>query len=113
MKGAALKITAANPEAVIMIGSYRPVVKTIELVRRELDPVFMTVSFVGSNALANELGPGGAGVYVTQVVPLPYDENIPLVARYHSALSGYDPQAKTRVRFVGRLSGRTPGRRRP
>ena len=59
VKGAALKITAANPEAVIMIGSYKPVVKTIELVRRELDPVFMTVSFVGSNALANELGPTG------------------------------------------------------
>ncbi len=107
VKGAALKITAANPEAVIMIGSYRPVVKTIELVRRELDPVFMTVSFVGSNALANELGPGGAGVYVTQVVPLPYDENIPLVARYHSALSGYDPQAKPGfVSLEGYLAGR-------
>ena len=107
VKGAALKITAANPEAVIMIGSYKPVVKTIELVRRELDPVFMTVSFVGSNALANELGPDGAGVYVTQVVPLPDDENIPVVARYHSALSEYDPQAEPGfVSLEGYLAGR-------
>ncbi|MYK40052.1 MAG: ABC transporter substrate-binding protein [Gemmatimonadetes bacterium] len=107
VKGAALKITAANPEAVIMIGSYMPVVKTVELVRRELDPVFMTVSFVGSNALANELGPAGAGVYVTQVVPPPDDENIPVVARYHSALSEYDPQAEPGfVSLEGYLAGR-------
>ncbi len=77
VKGAALEITAANPEAVILIGSYKPVVKTIELVRRELDPVFMTVSFVGSNALAKELGPDGAGVYVTQVVPPPMTKTSP------------------------------------
>ena len=107
VKGAALKITAAKPEAVIMIGSYKPVVKTIELVRRELDPVFMTVSFVGSNALANELGPAGAGVYVTQVVPLPDDENIPVVARYHRALSEYDPRAEPGfVSLEGYLAGR-------
>ena len=107
VKGAALKITAANPEAVILIGSYKPVVKTIELVRRDLDPVFMTVSFVGSNAFANELGPDGAGVYVTQVVPHPDDENIPLVARYHSALSEYDPQAEPGfVSLEGYLAGR-------
>ena len=107
MKGAALKITAANPEAVILIGSHKPVVKTIELVRRDLDPIFMTVSFVGSNAFATELGPGGAGIYVTQVVPLPDDENIPVVARYRNALSEYDPQAEPGfVSLEGYLAGR-------
>ncbi len=107
VKGAALEITAANPEAVIMIGAYEPVVKTIELVRRELAPIFLTVSFVGSNALANELGPDGAGVYVTQVVPLPDDASIPVVARYHRALSEYDPQAQPGfVSLEGYLAGR-------
>ena len=107
VRGAALKITAADPEAVILIGSYMPVVKTIELVRRELDPVFMTVSFVGSNALANELGPDGAGVYVTQVVPLPHDADIPVVARYHGALFEYDPRAEPGfVSLEGYLAGR-------
>ena len=91
----------------ILIGSYLPVVKTMELVRRELDPVFMTVSFVGSNALAKELGPDGAGVYVTQVVPPPDDESIPVVARYHRALSGYDPRAEPGfVSLEGYLAGR-------
>ena len=107
VRGAVFKITAANPEAVILIGAYKPVVKTIELVRRELNPVFMTVSFAGSNALANELGPEGAGVYVTQVVPLPYDENVPVVARYQNALSGFDPQAEAGfVSLEGYLAGR-------
>ena len=107
VKGAALEITAADPEAVILIGSYRPVVKAIELVRRELDPVLMTVSFVGSNALAKELGPHGAGVYVTQVVPPPDDGEIPVVARYHRALSQYDPRAEPGfVSLEGYLAGR-------
>ncbi len=107
VKGAALRITAANPEAVIMIGAYAPVVRTIELVRREMDPVFMAVSFVGSNALADALGEDGAGVYVTQVVPLPQDGSIPVVARYHGALSGYEPQAEPGfVSLEGYMAGR-------
>lgn len=107
VKGAALRITAANPEAVIMIGAYAPVVRTIELVRREMDPVFMAVSFVGSNALADALGEDGAGVYVTQVVPLPQDGSIPAVARYHSALSGYEPRAEPGfVSLEGYMAGR-------
>ena len=107
VKGAALRITAAKPEAVIMIGSYAPVVRTIELVRREMDPVFMAVSFVGSNALADALGEDGAGVYVTQVDPLPQDGSIPVVARYHHALSEYEPQAQPGfVSLEGYMAGR-------
>jgi ABC-type branched-subunit amino acid transport system substrate-binding protein len=107
VKGAALRITASKPEAVIMIGSYAPVVRTIELVRREIDPVFLAVSFVGSNALANALGEDGAGVYVTQVVPLPQDGNIPVVARYHRALSEYESQAEPGfVSLEGYMAGR-------
>ena len=68
VKRAAFDIVEADPEAVIMIGAYSPVARTIQLTRQDIDPVFMTVSFVGSNALAQELGPEGAGVYVTQVV---------------------------------------------
>ena len=90
-----------------MIGSYAPVVRTIVLVRREMDPVFMAVSFVGSNALADALGEDGAGVYVTQVVPLPQDCSIPVVARYHRALSEYEPEAEPGfVSFEGYVAWR-------
>ena len=107
VKAAALNIVNANPEAVIMIGAYAPVAKTIALLREDIDPVFMTVSFVGSNALAEELGPEGAGVYVTQVVPLPEDTSIPAVAAYHAALKAFNPEAAPGfVSLEGYLAGR-------
>ena len=65
VKSAVTSIMAAEPEAVIMVGSYAPVARTVELARREVDPVLMAVSFVGSRALAQELGAEGEGVYVT------------------------------------------------
>ncbi len=107
VKGAVLRITDADPEAVIMIGAYEPVAKAIELIRRDVDPVFMAVSFVGSYALADELGDDVEGVYVTQVVPPPDDATVPLVARYSAARSDYDPSARPGfVSLEGYLAGR-------
>lgn len=107
VKAATLRIADADPEAVIMIGAYAPVSRAIELLRRDVDPIFMTVSFVGSHALASELGDDVEGVYVTQVVPLPDDGDIPLVARYHAALSEFDTDAEPGfVSLEGYLAGR-------
>ena len=108
VKLALLDITAANPEALIMIGAYTPVAEMITLARRNDDDiVFATVSFVGSKALAEELGSDGTGVYVTQVVPLPEDDSVPVVAAYHDALNAYNPQAEPGfVSLEGYLSGR-------
>ena len=104
---AAASIVAANPEAVVMIGTQEAVATTIKLVRREIDPVFMTVSFVGGNALAKTLGDDGEGVYVTRVVPFPGDPSIPVVARYHAALALYNPEAEPGyVSLEGYLAGR-------
>ena len=109
VKTAAFQIAEAEPEAVIIIGSYAPAAAAIELLRSELDPdpVFMAVSFVGSEALADELGRGGAGVYVTQVVPLPDDESSTVVSNYRAALSAFDPGAEPGfVSLEGYLAGR-------
>ena len=107
VKAATLRIAEADPEAVIMIGAYAPVARAIKLLRRDVDPIFMTVSFVGSNALAKELAEETERVYVTQVVPLPDDDTIPVVARYHAALSNYDVDAEPGfVSLEGYLAGR-------
>ena len=72
-----------------------------------ISPIFMAVSFVGSNALAAELGAEGAGVYVTQVVPAPEEDSIPVVASYQAALKAYDPGATPGfVSLEGYLAGR-------
>ncbi|WP_419943781.1 ABC transporter substrate-binding protein [Candidatus Poriferisodalis sp.] len=107
VKSAVFHIAAAQPEAVIFIGAYQPVAKAIQLLRTDVDPVFMAVSFVGSNALAQELGDDAPGVYVTQVVPIPDDADTPVVADYRSALSEIDPDAAPGfVSLEGYLAGR-------
>ena len=108
VKTALLDLRLGDPEAVIMIGAYEPVARLISWARHtDMDPVFMTVSFVGSNALAQELGPDGAGVLVTQVVPFPEDDSLPVVHAYREALAAHDPKAEPGfVSLEGYLAGR-------
>ncbi|WP_052763906.1 ABC transporter substrate-binding protein [Microvirga massiliensis] len=95
VKTALLAIRKARPQAVGMVGTYTACAEFIKLARRiGLDAVFVNISFVGSNALAKELGTEGHGVVVSQVVPFPEDTSIPLVARYQKALKAADQEAE-------------------
>jgi branched-chain amino acid transport system substrate-binding protein len=95
VKQALLEIRKGNPEAVILVGPYKPCAEFIKLARQvKMDAQFINISFVGSNALAKELGAAGSGVVVTQVVPFPEDASMPLVAGYQAALKAADPNAK-------------------
>ena len=63
--------------------------------------------FVGSSALARELGESGDGVIISQVVPAPWDRSIPLVKRYHQALLAISPAAEPDfVSLEGYIVGR-------
>jgi branched-chain amino acid transport system substrate-binding protein len=108
VKGALLAIKKGEPEAVIMIGAYKPSAEFIKLARQiKLDATFVNISFVGSNALARALGPAGAGVVVTQVVPFPQDTSIALVGRYQTALKALKPEAQPDfVSLEGYMVGR-------
>lgn len=82
-------------KAVIMVSTYKAAVRFIQRVREaSIEPVFLNVSFVGSNDLAEglkELGPSYAdGVIVTQVVPH-YESEATGVIRYREALKRYHP----------------------
>ncbi|MCE2469818.1 MAG: ABC transporter substrate-binding protein [Dehalococcoidia bacterium] len=108
VKTGILDLREGSPDAVIVIGAYRPVAALVAWSRYTgWDPIFMTVSFVGSNALVDELGADGAGVYVTQVVPFPTDASVPVVAAYHEALAAYAPDVSPGfVSLEGYLAGR-------
>ena len=94
VKDALLTIREAEPEAVVMVGAYKPIGEFIKLSRSyEFTPEFVTISFVGSKALADELWPGGEGVIISQVVPFPWDTSVPIVAQYQEALKANDPEA--------------------
>ena len=108
IKSALLTIERAKPEAIILIGPYKPCAEFIKLAHKlKVDALFVNISFVGSDALAKELGADGAGVIVTQVVPFPQDTNLPVVARYQAALKTIDSNAKPGfVSLEGYLAGR-------
>ena len=108
VRTALLDLQRGDPEAVVLVGAYQPVASLISWATRlGEDWTFVTISFVGSNALADELGPAGDGVFVTQVVPFPTDDSLPIVASYLSALSAHDPEAVAGfVSLEGYIAGR-------
>ncbi|HWP14588.1 MAG TPA: ABC transporter substrate-binding protein, partial [Xanthobacteraceae bacterium] len=106
VKTGVLSLKQAAPEAVVIVGAYKPVAEFIKLSKKVgLNPVFVNISFVGANALARELGPEGKGVIVSQVVPFPADASLPVVADYHKAIkaAGGEPEF---VSLEGYLAGR-------
>ena len=108
VKGALLSIKKGDPEAVIMIGAYQPSAEFIKLARLvKLNATFVNISFVGTDALAKEVGPAGAGVVVTEVVPFPGDPSIGIVGKYQAALLASKPDAKPNfVSLEGYIVGR-------
>ncbi|MEC9367967.1 MAG: ABC transporter substrate-binding protein [Pseudomonadota bacterium] len=108
VKTALINIRKSNPDAVVMVGAYRPIATFIKVARSiEFNPVFVNISFVGSKALAKELGSAGEGVIISQVVPFPWDTSIPLVRRYQAALKALDPKAEPDfVSLEGYMVGR-------
>jgi len=108
VKTALLAIKKAEPHAVIMISPYKPAAEFIKLAKQiKLDVTFVNISFVGSDALAKELGPVGAGVAITQVVPFPKDAAVPVVGRYQASLKASAPDAQPGfVSLEGYLVGR-------
>ncbi len=108
VKTALLDIRKAEPDAVVMVGAYKPVAEFIRLSHQlKFTPTFVNISFVGSEALAAELGKDGTGVIISQVVPFPWDTRLPVVAAYQAALKAEDGTAKPSfVSLEGYLAGR-------
>jgi branched-chain amino acid transport system substrate-binding protein len=78
---------AAKPDAVIQVSAYKSCAALIREMRKAGSATqFYNVSFVGSRALANELGSAGVGVVVSQVVPLPWSGTQPIVREYQAAM---------------------------
>jgi len=67
-------IVAARPNAVVQVGAYKACAAFIrEAHKAGYGGTFINLSFVGTQALADELGKEAAGVMVTQVMPSPYN----------------------------------------
>jgi branched-chain amino acid transport system substrate-binding protein len=89
------QVRGTGPEAVILVGPYAPVA---EIVKRShgagWKPLYLTVSFVGTEAFIDAAGADAEGTVITQVVP-PYKSiELPGVVRYLDALKKYFPGNK-------------------
>jgi ABC-type branched-subunit amino acid transport system substrate-binding protein len=92
-------IMKEKPEVVVMVGTYGACAKfIIEGKKKGFKPIYMNVSFVGPDKLAELLGSQGDGVVVTQVVP-PVGSDYSAVKEYRSSLDKYSPESKPN--FVG------------
>ncbi|WP_454723209.1 MULTISPECIES: ABC transporter substrate-binding protein [Cupriavidus] len=73
----------ATPDAVVMISAYRTAGAFVkEALRRGYNGQFYNVSFVGTQALAREVGAKGSGVIISQVMPNPGNATLPVVREY-------------------------------
>ena len=85
---AAVKALAPKqPDAIIMISAYKSIAAFVRLAKKAgYTGQFYNVSFVGSRALANELGAEGHGVAISQVVPFPFSADTPVTREYQRAM---------------------------
>ena len=80
-------ILAGRPEAIVQIGAYKACATFIRLARQKgYAGNFYNVSFVGTQALLDELGASARGVVVSQVMPFPYSPVTPIASEYLAAV---------------------------
>ena len=80
-------LVAAQPDAIVQVGAYKACAAFIRAARAAgFGGTFFNVSFVGTQALADELGKDAAGVVVSQVMPSPYSAARPLTREFLEAV---------------------------
>jgi len=86
-------VRAGGANAVTIVGPYAPVAEVVKRSRAKgWDPLFQTVSFVGTDAFIKAGGKEVEGTVITQVVP-PYDRtDLPAVAHYNRNMKTYFPR---------------------
>ena len=91
---AAIKeIVPKQPDAVVQISAYKSCAAFIRDARKAgFGGQFFNVSFVGTQALADELGKDGRGILVSQVMPFPFSTTTAISREYLEAVrkSGVD-----------------------
>ena len=80
-------IVASQPEAVVQISAYKSCAAFIRAARQAgYGGTFFNVSFVGTQALADELGREGRGIMVSQVMPFPFSTTTAISREYLDAV---------------------------
>jgi len=80
-------IVPQQPDAVVQISAYKSCAAFIRAARKAgYGGTFFNVSFVGTQALADELGREGLGIMVSQVMPFPFSTTSAISREYLDAV---------------------------
>ena len=92
---AVTKILPNRPEAVVQISAYKSCAAFVRAARKAgYGGQFYNVSFVGTQALADELGPDARGVVVSQVMPYPFAPLTALTNEFLAAAAAASPKVQ-------------------
>ena len=82
-------IAKAKPQAVVMVTLYKPTAAFVKAMKKaNQSPMFMTLSPVGTEQLVAELGPEARGIGISQVMPYPWNDIVPMVRDYQKLVGG-------------------------
>jgi ABC-type branched-subunit amino acid transport system substrate-binding protein len=85
-------IAKATPQAVVMVTLFKPSAAMVKALRKaNQSPMFMTLSPVGADQLTQELGNDARGIGISQVMPYPWNDIIPIVKEYQQLVGKQTP----------------------
>ena len=95
IKHALQEINTASPEAIILVGAYKPSARFIMQWRKHYgtDTLFAPISFVNANALISELRGHGEHIYFSLTVPSYDDDTLKIAKTYKRLLARYYPDS--------------------
>ncbi len=96
IRQALTSVGGAKPEAILLVGSYKPVAHFIKKYR-ELEgenTLFCNLSFVNADALVSELDFKTKNIIFSQTVPYYNNRSIPVVVEYQNLMQQYAPDVK-------------------
>jgi ABC-type branched-subunit amino acid transport system substrate-binding protein len=82
-------ISKNTPQAVIMVTLSKPTTAFVKAMKKSgQNPMLMTLSPVGAEQLVQDLGAEARGIGISQVVPYPWNDTIPVVRDYQKLVGG-------------------------
>jgi len=107
VKAGLAALVEAKPDAVVMVGPYAPLTAFIKEARAAgLKSQLATVSFVGTDNLVAEVGSAGDGVVISQVVPFPDDNDLPIQRECREAVGAKGGEKLGFVNFEGCITAK-------
>jgi branched-chain amino acid transport system substrate-binding protein len=107
VKAGLAALVEAKPDAVVMVGTYAPLAAFIKEARAAgLKSQLATVSFVGTDNLVAEVGAAGDGVVISQVVPFPDDNDLPIQRECREAVAAKAGDKLGFVNFEGCITAK-------